>query len=400
MQIPTSLKLSLCLLAIMSIVFMPLANRQSVWMMVVIIILFGFVFFFAKDKLFLSMRISQVCKMSLVWIIVYSVYFIYTIIVKGSDGVRIYYFSSIIWLLGGILFYSFSLKDTDEQGLKLLIHVAVFFLFILLVRVIYLYIFKLGGDGVSEEFKNTIPYYLLFLSTPIFLISQKRKYLLIGIVVFIILLTTKRGPLLAMLISGIVTYFLLSNRSLIFKVISIILIGVIAVTVGFVLFPEIVGNVVERFNIDEISSVEDLDRISSSRFVFWAILYDYWSQADSFTKFFGFGLNAVPEYLEMLTFNKLRIYAHSDWVDTMFNIGQFGLCLFIFFHLSMIKEIIKALKYKNKYAKFMLYNYLLFAFSNLYTGALVSFTTVWFAMFFYYFAAKTRKNDFNNNSSI
>lgn len=390
---------SLAILCIMSIVFMPLANRQSAWMMLVILISTILLLSTTNNKIIYSVKNSISCKVSFIWIILYTIYFIISVLTKGTEGIRIYYFSSIIWLILGIIIYTISKTDDEEKGLAIMIKYSTILLVLLFIRFMYLFVSQTGGS--SEELKNTIPYYLMYLSIPVLLKNSRvGKYILIFLIAFFILLSTKRGPLLLMILSGGMTYLLTNNRSLIFKIISISSIAILISVVGFIIFPDLIDKFIGRFDVSDLNSDQGLDDLTSTRSIIWAILVDYWISSDISHQICGFGLNAVPEYLEMLTFHNLKIFAHSDWVDTMFNLGGIGLFTFLLFHIALIKEIRKALKYKNKYAHSMLYGYLMFCFSNFFTGSLVSFTTIWFSLFFFYFAAKTKKDVFHNNPTI
>lgn len=394
------LKISVIILSIMSTIFMPLANRQSTWMIFLILIAVSLLFVVVQNKVIVSIKKNLICKISFFWIIFYSVYFIHTIFTKGTEGIRIYYFSSIIWLILGILLYSYSLKDKNEKGLSFIIYCSIFLLFYFFTRSLYLSFSHFSS--VAEELKNTIPYFLMYLSIPVLLINNRnKKMILLGAITFFILLSTKRGPLLLMIIAGGITYFLTSKKNIFFKISTISFIVILGVLIGILVLPDITDKFVNRFDFSDLESDEGLDNLTSTRSVIWTILYTYWINSNINTQIWGFGLNAVPEHLEMLTYHNLRIFAHSDWVDTMFNLGWVGLSLFFLYHIILIREIVLAIKNDNKYGKYMLYGYLMFLFSNFFTGALVSFSTTWFSIFFFYFAAKTQqKYVFNNHTPV
>jgi hypothetical protein len=69
------------------------------------------------------------------------------------------------------------------------------------------------------------------------------------------------------------------------------------------------------------------DPRGSGRSEFYSAIFEGWQRADLQNLLFGFGFYEVPDYLERV--HGATIYAHSDWLELLYDHGLFGVSIYL-----------------------------------------------------------------------
>ncbi|WP_423127237.1 O-antigen ligase family protein [Gaoshiqia sp. Z1-71] len=351
-------------------------------LLISLFILIGFLLFSPKKKIEFKLF-----PLSLfLWIILSSFYALF----YNRDGFNLetvlVLSKLIIWPLFGIIFYFLALNTNLRYDL---IFRWAFILSILLCsRSLYLLVtsnFQLEfGSAETRELANSNTYLLLWL-IPFLWLKKSDKISKIGLVlIFLILfLSMKRGPILALLasifVSNIIFETSVKKKIGFFLIIPITLIGVYYLASQF--YPQFL----ERF--DDLSSPET--SLGHGRFEFWGLLFNYYAQADIVVHIFGFGFFEVPDFLS--THYMDLSFAHSDWIEILFDFGLIGIFLFVLIHFTILKEIGRSFRF-NLIAKSLLFSWVLFFMSNIYTMSTMNKNTIWLFIFLGYWVGIMNQN--------
>ena len=78
----------------------------------------------------------------------------------------------------------------------------------------------------------------------------------------------------------------------------------------------------------------EADPTGSGRMTFYRLIFDGWNNGNFLNQLFGFGFFEVPNYLK----NAMgwEIYAHSDWLQLLYDHGVFGVLIYLSLIISVI----------------------------------------------------------------
>lgn len=250
------------------------------------------------------------------------------------------------WLYSKILFWTmglnvlfaydylgiFNLKDFIEVSKK-----------VVLVAFVFTILFFTSGF-IKDDY-NIAAYLVLFIY-PIILFSSKgykynKFYILIS--VLSILITLKRGAVLALVLGSIIYYLGSLRYSFnIKRLFAGIFLSVFLIFSGYFIYKLQEDTIADRFSQEQFDV--NNDKAGSGRVGMYKQLYFAWANSDN--RFFGFG-NQADTYRRA---NK-RIHAHSDILGFLYNHGYVGVGLILMLYIKIFlfhryyKKINKQLSY-------------------------------------------------------
>lgn len=219
----------------------------------------------------------------------------------------------------------------------------------LLITALYYYKNWTFANEVDQAHLGT-SYYALFI-LPTILLSPKKwiKYIAIVITGVVIISSFKRGGLIA-LVMGCVAYLFVKNV-LFEKKFSTLILFVIIIIILFVVLVYIdnaMGNIISQ----RIINIQEDD--GSGRIQVWETTWKMICRSDLEVLLFGHGYNAV------LNDSPLKLSAHNDFLEVLYNYGIICFIPFVFLHIRLIQQIFAAIRTNDNRAKTMAFTYVIF----------------------------------------
>lgn len=284
-----------------------------------------------------------------------------------------------VFIETGMSFWIIGYKGYDLLN-KYALNIIYWFVFILLI--VGYYIIYLTGDislldaELWDYTYQLLPYLFLWLTSVFYLYKSNKRILLIILFILVIILSTKRGPLVSFFFGIIITNILLKNK---FDMKRILYIGLGSIVLCYVLY-----NNFYDFLENWINRWTEQEDISNGRDDIWMIIWNDMENKDFFTWIFGNGFEAT----HIITYRNLwgAIGAHNDYLDILYNMGMLGEGIFISLILRWMLVIRHAIKCNFQYTNMMIYLLVCFIIGSYVSSNLTRFATVFFALYFYYFA--------------
>ena len=246
---------------------------------------------------------------------------------KEAPSDYVYLQNSLVSLLPIYLFYSFASRGylTEERMAR---YISLF----LLVFILYFFriMFKTRVELGTEDITNNASYLFLSLIPLLYFLRNKLllQYFLLAICIVFVLLGMKRGVYLLAFFSTI--YFLftsLVNQSRIKQIFIILLFGGISIFV--------INYIAELMDTNEFFMKrleETIEGKTSGRDTLYSTIWNEIKTEDNLLHFiFGRGANSTLKYAGN--------YAHNDWLETTCNNGILGLCILVYFFISLFSQI-------------------------------------------------------------
>lgn len=269
----------------------------------------------------------------LLGVVIYSLVFLPAISTK-YNGYPITISSFVkfgLWPLLFIVFYYATLNFKRFPIKKYWIKLSYLILIILSLPLIKLH---LTGQGQLGAVIFRVYGCLTILPIILHCTEYRKRYLYIFISTLIILCTTKRAGIVAALL-GLVIFYLTDGvtqkniRKKIYKIIKISLISVI--------FGSIVLFILQSFGIDIISRFKELSVDGGSgRNYIWSTVLNAFENSSMTQKMIGHGFNAVSQ--QVVIYGNVRIKAHNDLIEILFDYGYLGLMSLICFITYLFLE--------------------------------------------------------------
>ena len=261
-------------------------------------------------------------------------------------------------------------------------------IFISLVASISLIVMNgsMANMDVTGELYNhiyqVIPYTLLWMTTSLFFFKKRERIVVVLLFIIFIILSTKRGPLVSMLLGFFCIGVLYYKDRLNLRNILMLLFGVVILyVILFVVLRSFTDSWMESW-----SAAEENGSISNGRDLIRSILMAKIASQDFNQTIVGNGHQATV----IITYKFLHkgINAHNDFLDIFYNQGIIGFTAFVSMIVSWIRYVKLAIKTKYAYAYLMVYLLICFLIGASVSSNLVRMSTCFFSMFFYYFAGR------------
>lgn len=275
-----------------------------------------------------------------------------------SDNILLNLYFSIrvaYWIFASIVFYFlFQNKLISVPKFKIMLILSASIAAIFTIRYI---------SGLDEENYANASGYLLLWILPLLLVFRKEIIvkLIILISIVAILITIKRGVMLALLLSflGYMLALLFISRDFISKM-KIFLGGILIAGVSLiVLIPnwEIVSN---RFE----------DKSGSGRDNLYETIITSYANSDLIHQFFGYGINSVQKLTAIVLAghqDSVGVAAHSDWLQYLYDFGVLGLFFMIVMHYKMLSFIAFYFRARSNLFPSLLMFYMIFFLTTVYS---------------------------------
>ena len=293
--------------------------------------------------------------------------------VSPDPIINLFYSSRILfWLLGTVVAYRLTLSGILSE--KVLHNTIVATVIIGAAFTIY---FMTRSDTSAGQNASA---YLLLWCLPLLLLTEKSRLrnIALAMAVLAILLTIKRGAMIALVISFMaygLTYLKINGN----------LRSIIKIT-RVILLLAIIGAFAVSTNWDAVQT-RFQDTSASGRDRLYSMLVNHWIHGEPTNIVFGFGLNSVKKYTAYMYRDSLGIYAHSDWLQYMHDFGLLGLGFLMWLHIKFLKFIRASYKRGHPYTPSLVMGYVILFLANIYSGHLMSPDAIYFGLLIAYSTA-------------
>ena len=271
------------------------------------------------------------------------------------------YSKTLFWTLGINVLFIYDQKRIfiEDDFLKVIKKV-------ILIAFTFTAIFLFNGSMESDY--NVASYLVLFMY-PILLYNTngyKKNMIYVFLSALAILITLKRGAILAFILGNVIYYLgLITNSFSVRKVLSglVLLLFLLFTTIYFINNQSSQNS--ERFSSEQF----DLNnsKAGSGRVGMYTSLYEGWLNSDKIL--FGNGFRA--DYLRQESNNT---FAHSDVFGFLYNFGLLGITLILILYVKLIKFYNKFKKYDRSNANIILSLLIILILINIYSGMFIGST--------------------------
>jgi hypothetical protein len=294
-------------------------------------------------------------------------------------------FFYVLYLIVGILIYKLTFLGWIRESN--IFYTGLFFFSVISIKVLFLFHSFGGGfqpgvidtstDPRGVDFYQVLPYFIVYTFPMLFLKKGRIQFVVFGIAAVLILLTTKRGPLVSAILAFSVTFFAMNKVSIktIFKIVIIVIVA--SLIFNFFAADQL-NQIYNRF--DNKSGAD----MSSGRYIIWGITIFNWFNSDALSMLFGNGFESSHIVLKSIWGH--AISAHNDYIDTLHNLGIFGLLLLSILNFSMVKVTRKALKYGYKHADVMIFTLTVWLITSIVSCNIYKESALCFSIIFFYCA--------------
>jgi len=288
--------------------------------------------------------------------------------IVSEDVVENLYYSTRIffWTLGTVVAYRLFLAGLlSEKIIRKTIIATV------IIGAVFTIIFMARPETKGHQ--NASAYLLLWCMPLMFLIRKSWiDHSSIAIAVVAIMMTIKRGAMIGLVISsaiyGLIYYKMYMSMRAFLRLI------------GFFLILGIIGAYALSLNWEAVQGRFE-DKSGSGRDKLYTMLVNHYLQADLTNQIFGFGINSVQRYTgQIFRGGWTGVYAHSDWVQFMYDFGIFGIILLVWLHLQFLTLIFKYYKNKHPHAPPLIMGYVIMFLINIYSGQLMYPDTIYLGL--------------------
>lgn len=302
------------------------------------------------------------------WLLCYLAVNLVYALVSADRLANLYHVSRIaFWILGTVAAYRLALCGAlSEKILQRAIGATV------LLGAAFTMYFMTRAD--TEAGQNASAY-LLAWCLPLLLAAEKSRgrSALVALAAAAILLTVKRGAMLALGFSSIayaLAYLRLNGSP-----------RALARVVGFLLVLGAVSLGVLASNWDAVKTRFE-DTSGSGRDNMYAMLLEHWRKAEPQNLVFGFGINSVQRYTGMMygSEDDRGPYAHSDWLQLMHDFGLVGIVLLAWLHAAFLALIRRGFRLRNPVTPSLAMGYTILFLVNIYSGHLLGPTAIYFGL--------------------
>lgn len=215
-------------------------------------------------------------------------------------------------------------------------------------------------NAIDEAHMGTA-YWILFLM-PILLHTPHKWLRYAGLILVgaILFASFKRGGILA-LGCGLLAYLFVKEifigrkfTKLIFFVIAIMALAIVFI---------VVDNALDNLFTERFMNIKDDG--GSGRDQVWATTWRMIQQSEFEHLLFGHGHNSV------LTNSPLRLSAHNDFLECIYDFGLFGSLFYFMLHISLIRQIFRNIRLRNPEAAIMAFTYSFFLILSLMSHVLI-----------------------------
>ena len=160
-----------------------------------------------------------------------------------------------------------------------------------------------------------------------------------------------------------------------------------AVALGMLIGLAVAGVLAWRWEafVGRLADLQSLETAGSWRGSFYRIILEQWCRLDTVRQIVGAGFWAVPDLLERVW---VRQYAHSDWLEILYDYGLIGVGVFVWLNLAMLGLVCQAWRRRDETLPALVMSVMVFWLGTLYSGFTFWPEMVWFGLLLGYAAGR------------
>lgn len=275
------------------------------------------------------------------------------------------YSKMLFWILGINILYVYGYKNifTLTDFIEVIKKVVV-------VAFVFTIMFFITGYIKTDY--NVASYLVLFMYPFVLLSTQgyKKNKIIVLISALAILITLKRGAMIAFALGNLVYYLGNLKNDFSFKKLATgLLIFLVLGFTGIYIFENQKDTIEDRFSEEQFDP--DNENAGSGRVGMYTRLYESWYYSDN--HFFGFG-NQEDSHRNI----GRRTHAHSDIFGFLYNHGLLGIILILILYIKVIKFYFSYRKYDKKNSAIILSLFIILVLVNFYSGMFKTQDTIYF----------------------
>ena len=311
--------------------------------------------FFFFLGVILSKHVPNIAFSLVLLVVVVTISFLFSpMVLYGSIIGKVSTFPMYRNIIGAVLpffpLYYWGRKGEIGEGMLKTFFFCVFVVTILVfIRGTFLAVDEKNADTTINE-----AYRFVFLLPYVAMLKKKWAFMFVVLSLILILLSAKRGALLAYSIGLVIYayYFLKSNKHFVRNIIILLLVFTLIVYIG-----------IEIYNNNpylQLRLEDTLEGNTSSRDYLLVKMLSHWCNSNSVMDYF-IGIGFCQSVC--IAGN----YAHNDWGEFLIGMGLIGIVIYFFFYLSLFRYFLFRKKICNL-SSFSLIVYMLFL-TSLYSMA-------------------------------
>jgi hypothetical protein len=243
-----------------------------------------------------------------------------------SDGLSIPMFKDILGcMLTFYPFYYFAKRDVLKRN-----HLISFFIVMLPITILQFLVYRrqILLDSEFQHVVNNLAYSFVTLLPFLFLI--KKKNLITGAIMALLLILIIQGAKRGAIVAGFVCfimyfYYKMKTIESHNRIRSYIVIAFILIAVSIFAYETYISN---EYLISRMASISE-GNLSNREYIYKEIFYKWYNSESVWNSIFGYGFAA-----------SLRIagnYAHNDWLELLSNFGLLGFSIYLILLCAAVK---------------------------------------------------------------
>ena len=275
------------------------------------------------------------------------------------------YSKTLFWILGINVLFAYGYKQVlSFNDFVVVVNKVV------LIAFIFTVLFYITGK--IEDDYNIASYLVLFMFPFVLLSSEgyKKNKLYIILSALAIIITLKRGAMIAFALGNFVYYFgNLKNDFSLKKMSTGVLVFLVMGFSGIYVYESQQGQMEDRFSEEQFDI--NNEKAGSGRVGMYTGIYNEWYYSNN--HFFGFG-NQADSYRTI----GRRTHAHSDVFGFLYNHGIVGISLIIILYVKLLKFYFSYRNYDKKNSSIILSFLIILVLVNFYSGMLRTQDAIYF----------------------
>jgi len=242
------------------------------------------------------------------------------------------------WCLVFLFFYIYTKKNINSVN-----YISnMFYIIMLCSSFLFVLVFKNKNITIDDNFASLNMIYYPLLLMPWVLLAKNKFICYLGLLIIgvLVILSMKRTAMIEMTLALIIffsieTLCMQSKKSINILRTSLLIVAIVGVF--YLILVKTDFYLITRF----ASSVEDK---GSNRLDIYKDIIDLLSNSTMGGLILGHGHNSAISY------TKMKVSAHNDWLEVIFDYGFIGVAIYTFVHIFLIKKTYILIKNKSSYA--------------------------------------------------
>lgn len=253
-----------------------------------------------------------------------------------------------------------------------------------------------ADESVATFLYQFVPYFLLWFTAAFFIYKRRMQVAIVLLFVFVIMVSTKRGPLVSMA-CGFLGIIVLQRKMTPKQLLILILLCIVGYIVLDTLFSSYLQQYIGRWT-GASSQSKDFD-VTSHRTDIWELFLNHIGNQSIVSTVLGNGFEASHKLMYRWLWGSMG--SHNDFIDILYNFGLVGFLPFILLIVSYTRYMFLAIRTNFRYSSMMIYLLACFVVGSMVSSNMTRFATTFFGVLFYYLAGLlTRETKLKHNNVL